>query len=397
MKNQPLWLDVSRWQGEINFTALSQADETVYGIFSRAGWGEDGGYLDPQFARNWSKSEQFGYYRSSYWAYWDYYPMLHQLDLWYRANPTIDVIPRMWDLEVEAAPSEFLSEQTWLASEEVLKRDGERFIIYSRVDILERTLCKYWTPEQLNMHYYMLAQFDVGDGVEYNGIVVPDFIDPKNILWKQTSDKIPMFTGSGPMDRDRWIWTDVATMHEQIEEMWGNAVTEPETPIELEELQEQVGIDYNVDLSLEDDVSSLRASTELAVGNIKTNTTDIESLTTKTSGLRTDIDSVKIISDNNHTILGETRIHVGELEDKLEDTNLKLVQLERAVGNMATEAGTTAKAFEELREAVDELREEVFSEFEKVWLQIKSHATELDALRLRLSIYEFFKKLFGRD
>lgn len=233
MKHQPLWIDISHHQGLFDFSAAAEktGDNKVWGCFSRTGWGEYGGRIDQQFERNWPGSRVFDY-RSSYWAYWPYYPHQHQLDLWFTNCPEIDVIPRMIDMEVGNAPDPFIADCMWDMSEQILARDGYRPIIYSRTALIEKWLAT-WTSEQLNAHYYLLAQYDLNDKDdpstwgEYNGIVIPDRINADRVLWKQTTSLLPLHQGSGNVDRDRWIWTDAETMHEQIEQMWGGAAPPP--------------------------------------------------------------------------------------------------------------------------------------------------------------------------
>lgn len=250
MREQPLYLDISSHQGLLDFDKIAnlEGDDKVWGIYSRAGWGQDGGYIDQMFEHNWLATQRFDY-RMSYWAYWDWFPMMHQLDLWYRANPAIDLIPRVWDLEKEQAHPSWTSSETWKASDIVLGRDGHRFIIYTREDILERTLCKYWSEEQLNEHYYILAQYDQNDPdnppcQEYNGIRVPTGIRAERILWKQTTSCMPIYPGSGYVDRDRWIWTDVPKMHQQIQEFWGEPAPPPVDCCDLVHELEQ-GVEAN--------------------------------------------------------------------------------------------------------------------------------------------------------
>lgn len=353
MGKQPLWLDVSRWQGDLNFDKIKASDgyDEVYGIYSRAGWGEDGGYIDWKFNRNWSESKRIGVYRGSYWAYWGYFPLDHQLDLWYQANPTIDLIPRMWDFEVLDNSMEWLSNKTWEASEKVLERDGHRFIIYTRYDILEKTLCKYWTPQMLNEHYFMIAQYDIStpeNPSESNGIVVPTNIEPDNILWKQTSSDFEIYDGSGRVDRDRWIWTSVDVMHNQIQEMWGNGEpVEPEPPVEPDP-------------------------------------DCCEELKNKVTSLRTDLDSVENVSNDNHTRLGATRTELQDLESKVEDVESKNLQLERATGEQATQISNLQGELGECRLTIENVKAE-FDLLEK----------KVDRLSTRLRIFELIKKLFN--
>jgi len=365
MAMQPLWLDVSKWQGQINYTALSQVDgyDKVYGIFSRAGWGENGGYIDQYFERNWSKSKQFGLYRASYYAFWPYYPMMKQLDDWYSTNPTIDLIPRMIDLERGDAPFKFIAEQTLLMSDKILERDGVRPIIYSRVDLLEDWITPFWSVDEVNAHYYLLAQYDLGDGKEYNGIVVPDKVEPKNILWKQTTSKMEIYNGSGFVDRDRWIWTDVETMHEQIQSMWGTE--EPPTPPTTPDCCEEL-------------------------------TARMDSAESKLNTLRTDVDSVEIRSNDNHTRLGSTRIELGELTERVIDIETKQTQLERAIGNQASNISKIETDVSEIKSQISELTtliEETNTGLDESLTEIN---VEIKNIKTKLGLWNLIRSLFNK-
>jgi len=356
MAQQPLWIDVSKWQEQLHYTAISSkvGDDEVHGIFSRAGWGENGGYIDHMFERNWRESGNIGVYRSSYFAYWAYYPIQRQIDLWYTANPTIDFIPRMLDLEMGNAPAEFIAEETWKISEIIRSRDGFRPIIYSRVDLLEKWLTPFWTSEMMNAHKFMLAQYDFStpeNPSEYNGIVVPDKVEPANILWKQTSPHIELYPSSGPVDRDRWIWTDVETMHDDLAIFWGSTlpVVPPTPPIipENPECCEKISISI-------DEINIGIDNINAKIDNINVNTNNLE---TKTNSLRTD----------------------------------------GAVGNLAAEHANYQSEIEECYKSIELLEQVIDNELDEVWSELGKHEKEINIIKLKIRIFEWIKRLFGKD
>ena len=388
MAMQPLWIDVSSWQGILNFNTIASLSgfNKVHGIFSRAGWGQDGGYIDQTFERNWTETKRLGIYRSSYWAYWDYFPLQHQLDLWFRANPTIDFIPRMWDMEKEDAHPEFLSEQSWIASEQVHQRDGKRFIIYSTEAILERTLCKYWTPEQLNMHYFLLAQYDFStpeNPLESNGFRLPDFINAENVLWKQTSSDFALYQNSGPVDRDRWIWTDVETMHDDLQNLWGGGVPTPTPEPCCEELE---GI-----------ITTIQ-SNQNSFSNALSDTADIlNTHTGKFETIRTDIDSIEVLSNDNHTRLGATRTDLSNLEEKVGGLEAKDVQLERGVGGNSTEISRIMKSMDEFSSEIKTTKQEL-DELNKALDDLSAEIkAELNKIKSKLNFWSFLKDIFNKE
>src|SRR4030081_1332975 len=63
MKN---YIDVSHWQGTINWDAV-KASGLVQGAIIKAGGGGWGIYADPQFKHNWYECRRVGLDRGAYW------------------------------------------------------------------------------------------------------------------------------------------------------------------------------------------------------------------------------------------------------------------------------------------------------------------------------------------
>jgi len=211
----PLLYDVSSHQGEIKFARLAEGKEPVYGMYIRAGCGLG---KDAQFERNYSKCGDYNLYRTSYWAIWHELPIYTQLDKWYEQHPVLDGLPRVIDLEHGGAEPEQISLDIIDWSDAILSRDGHRPWIYSRVNLIEPWLTPFWTPEELNAHYYILAQYDNHRDEEEEGIVLPDGIDISRILMKQTADMIPpdplSLAPCAAIDRNRWLQGDVDGMND---------------------------------------------------------------------------------------------------------------------------------------------------------------------------------------
>ena len=215
----PLWYDVSSHQGTIRYARLAEAKEKVYGVYIRAGVGLN---KDVQFERNWEKCGDYGLYRASYWALYPQYSPDDQLLKWFDICPEIDGIPRVLDLEVGGGITpQYIAEIVEHVSDAILHRDGLRPWIYSRTNLIEKWLVPYWLPEDLNIHFYILAQYDDGDGVEYDGLVVPEGVHIDRILIKQTSDEIPpdplsLAPECAAIDRNRWLPHDVDGMNDYL-------------------------------------------------------------------------------------------------------------------------------------------------------------------------------------
>lgn len=73
-----LWLDVSKWQGEIDFVVMAEA--APHGLIMKCGQGTA---RDPQFERNRVESRRVGLPRGTYWFYDSRIPPKQQAALWW--------------------------------------------------------------------------------------------------------------------------------------------------------------------------------------------------------------------------------------------------------------------------------------------------------------------------
>ena len=247
---RPLWRDYSRWQGLVNFSVAKMNGVLGFAARSTISWG----YVDPRFAEYWANGGAQGLYRTSYHVIYPDQPVQSQIDNWYAAHPTIEVIPRVIDLEVDRGVSkQQIADRTWDMSEKVLARDGVRPIIYSRYLLINSWLVPYWTVDMLNDHYYWLAQYLTDRVTEHPGPpTAPTNVDPSRIVLHQTADKKPGFPGeveSAAVDWDRWELGDEQEMHAFIQQEWGGEDPPPPDPEpgcgcddEIQGLQDQIDL-----------------------------------------------------------------------------------------------------------------------------------------------------------
>jgi len=235
--DRPLWRDYSRWQGQVNFDIVKQKGIVGMAARSSISWGKQ----DSWFPRNWKEAGRIGIYRTSYHIVSPGANKMDQLDNWYSVHPNLDTIPRVIDIEVnwnDIAP-ERIAHIIWDMSEEILRRDGVRPWIYSRLNIIEEWFSPYWSAEQFDEHYWWLAQYDSDAGTEERGIVLPEGISIDNVILKQTASKKAGFSGeaeSGAVDYDRWMLGDEQQMHNWIDEHYGDA-PKPEPTFTQAELE----------------------------------------------------------------------------------------------------------------------------------------------------------------
>ena len=238
--DRPLWRDVSRYQ--MYWDHAVAVLNGVLGVFVRAGisWG----YHDP-FFRYLYGGAAGKMYRSTYHVLFPTQSVVKQADkVWYVQQPKIEKIPRCIDLEVFGDASDAqVADSTWEMSELVFSRDGVRPIIYSRYKLIEKGLHD-WTPEMLNKHYWILAQYRFARWLEHKGPpTLPKYpngtymINRSNVILHQTADKKKPFPGEVPtpyagksIDYDRWEIGNEIEMHKWIDDTWGNGSTPPPPP-----------------------------------------------------------------------------------------------------------------------------------------------------------------------
>ena len=234
--DRPLWRDSSRHNGKVN-PEVSRANG-VQGYFIKACEGT--WYQDEQFPRTWELVGKAGLYRSSYNFFRPQYNVADQMNLWFRINPKIDVLPRTLDVEADGflkAPQ--IASAVWQACEMVKEHDGVYPIIYSRYRLVNEWLASEWNKSYMDNFYWFLAQYKWNRAIEHAGnefLTIPNKVDRVKVLWHQTADKKPGFRGeceSSALDYDRWEYGDLIDMHNAIKKIWGKeepAPVQPELP-----------------------------------------------------------------------------------------------------------------------------------------------------------------------
>lgn len=261
---RPLWRDYSRYQLYVDYDVAKA--QGVLGVYCRAGisWG----YIDPFFHYHWENSGRVGMYRSSYHVLWPSQSIVAQADkVWYKAQPELKVIPRVIDLEVHNNQSwQRIGDATWAMSELVKSRDGVRPIIYSRYGLIQNWL-RGWTPDMLNEHFFILAQYRWYRWIEHKGPpTLPKYkhigskgpigslmVNRHQVLMQQTADKKAPFPGELPtvgasksVDWDRWEIGNETEMHQYISAAWGGTIPEPPPPPPPTPVYERVKVTASV-------------------------------------------------------------------------------------------------------------------------------------------------------
>lgn len=280
---RPLWRDTARYQMYWNHDVA--AANGVTGVACRAGISY--GYIDPFFNYQYGGAKD-KMYRTSYHVLYPDQPIVRQADeVWYKAQPEIEIIPRVIDLEVSRGMAwDAIGEVVWNMSNLVLRRDGVRPLIYTRYRIVQEWLRK-WTPEMLNSHYWWFAQYRYLRYLEHkgpptlpvyqigsHGPVGSQMINRSRVVLHQTADKKAPFPGEVPttgagksIDWDRWEIGDEAGMHRWIKQTWGEG-TAPPPPLPPAEKHVKTTTNLNVreqpDASSKD-IGTLKQGTDVTV------------------------------------------------------------------------------------------------------------------------------------
>jgi len=123
---------------------------------------------------------------------------------------------------------------------------------------------------------------------------------------------------------------------------------------------------------------------------------ELDTITNKITGVKTDLALVKTTADSTHTALGNTRIELEELERKNADLTSKINQLERAVGEFATEMSFLSGEVEKIIDNIEVYKTEVDDKFDKVWTSVKNNTIQIATMKIRLSAIAWITNLFKK-
>ena len=310
----PLIYDISFYQEEFKFGKLPLGKQQPVGFYLNAGIGL---VKDVQFARNWQKCKDLGYFRQSYWAYHPDYSHLTQIDKWYEQNPLIDYLPRIMDLErVKGVEPHIIAACVMDMSDIILSRDGHRPWIYSRNTFLEPYILPYWPEEFIDEHYLILAEYNNYRDKEEEGIDIPELVEPEMVLMKQTADQMepdPLGLCPGFLDRNRWLHGNEYAMDDFFYGVYGHK-DEPPPPPPVDCCEELLE-DFNEIAS-----RSVSNSSEIAdlSGEIADNTAHIAD---NASFIQTNADEIEKLKENVERHDGIHTRHAKLLCEILDDVN----------------------------------------------------------------------------
>ncbi len=229
-EERPLGIDVSKWQGRVNWAVIATHVPKILFCGIRASLGA--GKVDEWFQHNWTESGSFEIYRSAYHLVIPGVPAQAQMDNFYRTAPEGGELPRVLDYEVIGSLGLPAAELLWDCAMIIAERDGIWPIVYSRFALINQNLLS-WSEEQLNNVWWWLAQYLLAQELrgEHPGPpILPNRVDPKRVLIHQTADKLPgIGVESRSLDRDRWLWPE-QHLHDFVRQLAGEETEEPVEP-----------------------------------------------------------------------------------------------------------------------------------------------------------------------
>ena len=206
MAGKPFGIDVSRWQGNINWDAVAINERKVLfaGIRATISWG----YVDSWFNHNWSEAKRVGIARTAYHVLYPGVSPKQQIDNFLKVvGEDIGEIPLVLDVELphNKSPQE-ITNAILQCSSIIETKTGKKPIIYSRASFIDKYVTGSRSPGAwLNQYDWWLAHY-LRSGKEHAGPpAVPKGVSRNRVLIHQTTPSGEAFGCDGNvMDYNRW-------------------------------------------------------------------------------------------------------------------------------------------------------------------------------------------------
>ena len=220
-----LGIDVSRYQGEIDWDIVSNHDPKIIfvGIRATLSWG----YQDPWFPRNWQEAKRIGVLRTAYHVIFPGEDPTRQIDNLFRLiGDDHGELPLVLDIELDQGNSvSTIINNIYKQAQLVEVRDGRKPILYSRASWVDQYMKgATW----LNEYDWWIAHYLTNQQIEEHP--GPPAL-PKGVstwLIHQTSGKFitngQFGVESKEVDIDRWNTTNPADIYHYA------GIAQPETP-----------------------------------------------------------------------------------------------------------------------------------------------------------------------
>ncbi|NSW53312.1 MAG: hypothetical protein HPY85_12475 [Anaerolineae bacterium] len=223
----PFGIDVSRWQGTINWNVIAAHVPKVEFVAIRAAlsWG----YTDTYFAYNWAEARRVGIPRSAYHVIYPDEDPVRQMSYFLNVvGDDLGELPLTIDVELDRdVPPATYRLRLKAALDYIENTVNRRPIIYSRASFINTWVTGSDTPPSwYNFYDWWLAQYLLS-GEEHPGPpTLPRGVMRSRVIIHQTSDRgEPFGVESGALDYNRWQF---ALGH--LDHYAGLSVPKPERP-----------------------------------------------------------------------------------------------------------------------------------------------------------------------
>jgi len=233
MSEKPFGIDISRWQGNINWDAIAINKRNVkfVGIRATISWG----YVDSWFNRNWVESKRVGLYRAAYHVVYPGVTPSRQIDNFLKVvGDDIGEFPLVLDIELSHnKPPSAIADTILQCATIIEAKTGKKPIMYSRASFIDHFVTGTKSPSAwLNQYDWWLAHY-LRSGDEHPG---PPKL-PKGVIRERCIIHQTTGTGEGfgieskALDYNRWQFSQShldnyadgshnLTMVEKIERLW---------------------------------------------------------------------------------------------------------------------------------------------------------------------------------
>jgi len=208
METRPFGIDVSRWQGKINWDIVANNPEPVrfVGIRATISWG----YTDGWFSFNWTEAKRVGIIRTAYHVLYPGSDTQRQMDNFFRSiGEDYGELPLVLDVELDHNKSPDHIQAAILRCAAIIQsRSGKPAMIYSRASWVDQFITANRTPPGwLNDFDWWMANY-LRTPREHPGPPArPKGLIPEKVLIHQTTNQgKPIGAQSNNMDYNRWMF-----------------------------------------------------------------------------------------------------------------------------------------------------------------------------------------------
>lgn len=200
MSEQPFGIDVSRWQGGINWQTVATHNPKVYfaGIRSGVSWG----YEDNMFQVNWAEAKKYKVPRAAYHVVYPDQPVKAQMDKFLSiVGSDHGELPLVLDVELSRGCGKV---QISNCVHECIKYLGGDVIVYTRASFVDGFMAKQAWYGNENV-YWWLAHYGANGAPREEPPSIPSGVPASQVLIHQYTDNgAPIGVESKALDYNRW-------------------------------------------------------------------------------------------------------------------------------------------------------------------------------------------------